>query len=143
MELNLHDDWLIPVPGAPYRVVFDDGSVREGTLDDNGHARLEGVRNKMARVYYGEDPRPPETRVEMPASTFKGGSATNEEAIANIERYVAESDKFWAEQATREQREVFAEFNAEPDEPNGENAWHFLDDAQQKALRDKLEADAS
>ena len=92
----------------------------------------------MARVYYGEDPRAPEARVAMPPNTFNGGSATNEEAIANIERYLNEADRFWAEQATAEQREVFAQMNADPNEGDGENAWHYLDEAQQQAMTAKL-----
>lgn len=56
IELNyLHDDET-PVSGAPYRVEFADGSVREGVLDENGFARLEGVPKGQAHVYYGEDP---------------------------------------------------------------------------------------
>ncbi|MGP5542264.1 DUF2345 domain-containing protein [Psychrobacter celer] len=56
IELNyLHDDET-PVSSAPYRVEFADGSVREGILDENGFARLEGVPKGQAHVYYGEDP---------------------------------------------------------------------------------------
>jgi type VI secretion system secreted protein VgrG len=138
MELNLHDEWLMPVPGAPYRVVFEDGTVREGKLDDKGHARLEGIPNLMAQVFYGEDPRAPEARVKMPVNSFQGRSATNEEAIANIERYIAETDQFWENDADSEQREVRAELNADPEEPDGEDAWHFLDEAQHAALTEKI-----
>ena len=138
MELNLHDDWLQPVAGAPYVVVFEDGSQREGVLDANGYARLEGVPNRMAEVFYGEDPRPPLARVEMPVNTFNANSTTNEDAIANIERAEAEAAKFWTEQASAEQRETFAEFNANADEPEGENIWHYLDEAKQQALQKEL-----
>ncbi|WP_140637042.1 DUF2345 domain-containing protein, partial [Methylibium rhizosphaerae] len=138
LELNYHDEWLQPVAGAPYRVVFEDGTVREGRLDGNGHARLDGVPNQLARVYYGEDPRAPEARVELPPNRFKGGSSTNEEAIANLERYFDESERFWSEHATGEQREVRAELNAGADEPDGENLWHYLDEAQQKAMAEQL-----
>ncbi|MBO1518011.1 DUF2345 domain-containing protein, partial [Psychrobacter halodurans] len=56
IELNyLHDDET-PVSSAPYRVEFADGSIREGILDENGFARLEGVPKGQAHVYYGEDP---------------------------------------------------------------------------------------
>ncbi|QXH49934.1 type VI secretion system tip protein VgrG [Pseudomonas fakonensis] len=58
LELNLHYKNLDPVPGAPYRVEFADGSVKEGKLDDKGFARLEDVPSGKAMVYYGEDPRP-------------------------------------------------------------------------------------
>ncbi|WP_299185297.1 DUF2345 domain-containing protein [uncultured Psychrobacter sp.] len=56
IELNYLYDDETPVSVAPYRVEFADGSVREGTLDDNGFARLEGVPKGQAHVYYGEDP---------------------------------------------------------------------------------------
>jgi type VI secretion system secreted protein VgrG len=138
LELNYHDEWLQPVAGAPYRVVFEDGTVREGQLDADGHARLDGVPNQLARVYYGEDPRAPEARVELPPNRFQGGSTTNEEAVANLERYFEEAERFWSEQATGEQREVRAELNAGADEPDGENLWHYLDEAQQQAMTEQL-----
>jgi hypothetical protein len=141
MELNLHDEWLMPVPGAPYVVVFQDGTRREGVLDANGHARLDGVPNMAAEVFYGEDPRDPQARVEMPANTFKASATTNEEAIANIARAEAESERFWAEEASAEQREVRAMLD-EPDEPEGENLWHYLDAERQQALERELRGDA-
>jgi len=57
LELNLHHDNLEPVPHAPYRVEFSDGSVRQGTLDEKGFARLEDVPPGPSKIYYGEDPR--------------------------------------------------------------------------------------
>ena len=56
IELNYLYDDDTPVSGAPYRVEFADGSVREGTLDEKGFARLEGIPKGQAQVYYGEDP---------------------------------------------------------------------------------------
>jgi len=143
IELNLHDESLQPVANAPYRLVFEDGTIKEGTLDANGYARLEGVPNQPARVYYGEDPSAPTARVEMPATTFKSGSTTNEEAIANIERYLAEADDYWTKQANFEQREVFADFNPLTQEDDGENLWHYLSEAEQKALEAKLRGENS
>ncbi|SDZ48853.1 hypothetical protein [Pseudomonas sp. NFIX28] len=58
LELNLHYPNLEPVSGAAYRVVFSDGSQAEGSLDEEGFARLEGIPPGPAQVYYGEDPRP-------------------------------------------------------------------------------------
>ena len=58
LELNLHYGNLEPVSGAAYRVIFSDGSERQGSLDDEGFARLEDVPFGPAKVYYGEDPRP-------------------------------------------------------------------------------------
>lgn len=57
MELNHHWPDLTPVAGAAYKVVFDDGTTREGKLDNNGYAKLEGIPASAAQVYFGEDPR--------------------------------------------------------------------------------------
>ena len=56
MELNYHYDDLSPVKGAPFKVFFEDGSYREGTLDDKGYAKLENVPKGKSEIYYGEDP---------------------------------------------------------------------------------------
>lgn len=137
LELTLHDEWLAPVPGAPYVAIFSDGTRREGTLDDKGYARLEAVPNLPAQVYYGEDPRTPQARVAMPANNFQASSNTNEEAIANIERYLTEAEAFWAQQASAEQKDVFDDLNHDSSEE--ESLWHYLDEAQQNALRQKLD----
>jgi hypothetical protein len=42
IEIELLDEVGEPVPGEKYRVTLPDGSVREGTLDAVGRARLEG-----------------------------------------------------------------------------------------------------
>ncbi|MFI8146420.1 DUF2345 domain-containing protein, partial [Acinetobacter sp. ABJ_C5_2] len=56
MELNYHYDDLSPVKGAPFKVFFEDGSYREGVLNDKGYARLENVPSGKSEIYYGEDP---------------------------------------------------------------------------------------
>ncbi|MBL8240463.1 MAG: hypothetical protein JNM66_23785 [Bryobacterales bacterium] len=44
IELELtDDDDVTPIGGAAYKVTLPDGAVREGTLDGNGRARLEGI----------------------------------------------------------------------------------------------------
>ncbi|MCP3752877.1 PoNe immunity protein domain-containing protein [Pseudomonas sp. SBB6] len=58
LELSLDDGKLGGVPGAAYKVIFADGSIAEGHLNNLGHIRLEGVPFGPAKVYYGEDPRP-------------------------------------------------------------------------------------
>ncbi|WP_311971593.1 type VI secretion system tip protein TssI/VgrG [Pseudomonas baltica] len=54
LELNLHDRKLLPVGNAPYRVEFSDGSIKAGTLDADGFARIEGVPPGSVKVHYGE-----------------------------------------------------------------------------------------
>jgi type VI secretion system secreted protein VgrG len=51
-----HGDGL-PVQGAPYKVLFADGSSRSGTLDGAGRALLAAVPLGYATVHYGEDAR--------------------------------------------------------------------------------------
>ncbi|QQJ96411.1 type VI secretion system tip protein VgrG [Burkholderia ambifaria] len=58
LELNLTDDKLRPVPGAPYKVVFDNGTTLTGKLDANGHALLRDVPDGTAQAFFGEDTRP-------------------------------------------------------------------------------------
>ncbi len=57
LELNLTDDNLKPVPNAPYKVRFSDGTTMSGKLDSNGHAVLHDVPGP-GKVFFGEDPRP-------------------------------------------------------------------------------------
>ena len=57
LELNLTDDNLEPVPNAPYKVRFSDGTTISGKLDSNGHAVLHDVPGP-GKVFFGEDPRP-------------------------------------------------------------------------------------
>ncbi len=64
IELNFQYDDLDGIPNAPYIVTFADGTVRKGTLDDQGHALLKNVPGGEYLVEFGEDPRdwspPPE-----------------------------------------------------------------------------------
>jgi type VI secretion system secreted protein VgrG len=57
IELNHAYDDLEPVKGAPYRLIFDNGKVISGKLDDKGFARHDGVPDGSARVEWGEDER--------------------------------------------------------------------------------------
>jgi type VI secretion system secreted protein VgrG len=142
LELNLHDEWLQPVAGSPYVVVFEDGSRRSGTLDDAGHAIETGVPNLKAQVFYGEQPEAPQPRVAMPANTFSPGGADNDAAIARIETHLDQAQQFYAESASAEQRELHIELNGQHDNGNGENLWNYLDEAAQQALRRKLQGEA-
>ncbi|WP_186052463.1 type VI secretion system Vgr family protein [Burkholderia gladioli] len=68
LELNLTDGKLKPVPGAPYKVVFDNGTTLTGKLDANGHALLHDVPDGTAQAFFGEDTRP---FVQQPLPTAK------------------------------------------------------------------------
>jgi uncharacterized protein involved in type VI secretion and phage assembly len=58
VELNHHWPDLTPVAGGAYRVVFADGTSKEGTLDAKGFARIENIPPGPVQAYYGEDPKP-------------------------------------------------------------------------------------
>lgn len=64
IELMYHYDDLDGIPGAPYKVTFEGGAVREGVLDNKGKAMLTNVPPGRYTVEFGEDPRawsaPPE-----------------------------------------------------------------------------------
>ncbi|SDK83068.1 Uncharacterized conserved protein, DUF2345 family [Pseudomonas libanensis] len=141
MELNYHDEALTPLAGAPYTVLFEDGTVRQGELDTKGHARLEGVPDLPAQVYYGEDPRPPETRTPLPENTFQAQSSNNEQALANIQHYLNQSDQFWQQKADPEQRETMSELSSDSVSDSEESLWAYLDPAQQEKLRTTLAGD--
>lgn len=66
IEVLFHYDDLDPVPGAAYKVTFANGSVRQGKLDDKGHAVLTSVPPGEYVVEYGDDPRPWQPPIEPP-----------------------------------------------------------------------------
>ena len=59
LDLSLQHPDLTPAPGADYKVLFADGTLRSGKLDGQGKARLEGVPLGPAQAYFNEDARVP------------------------------------------------------------------------------------
>ncbi|WP_419180133.1 DUF2345 domain-containing protein [Acinetobacter pittii] len=54
LELKYVYDDLKPVAQAPYKLVFQDGSMQEGLLDGNGYAKVQVPADKIQpKVYYG------------------------------------------------------------------------------------------
>jgi hypothetical protein len=43
-----------PIPGEKYKITLPDDSVAEGTLDENGFARVEGFEKGTCRVTFPE-----------------------------------------------------------------------------------------
>jgi hypothetical protein len=43
IEIEMIDEEDEPVPGMAYRITLPGGTVAEGTLDENGFARVEGI----------------------------------------------------------------------------------------------------
>jgi hypothetical protein len=54
IEIELLDDDGEPVAGAQYEVKLTDGSVRRGSLDDKGRARIDDIPPGMCSVYFPE-----------------------------------------------------------------------------------------
>jgi len=44
IEIELVDQDGRPMPGERYRITLPDGTVKKGLLDDNGRARVDGIR---------------------------------------------------------------------------------------------------
>ncbi|MEF7616096.1 type VI secretion system tip protein VgrG [Aquincola sp. MAHUQ-54] len=78
-----------PMVGAPYKLFFETGEVREGHLDEHGFVRLEGIPDAPARMELGEDARDAAPRHELPASCVFGASVTDlPSALAVREQYL-------------------------------------------------------
>ncbi|GAB3375745.1 type VI secretion system Vgr family protein [Massilia agri] len=91
MELNYRWDDLQPMVGAPYMVLFDDGTSVSGKLDAYGHARLENVPTQRAQVFYGEDEREAVPRKQPKSNAVFGAKATtDDEAQRLIAQYLAQ-----------------------------------------------------
>ncbi len=52
LAIELRDEEGTPVPNARYQVTLPDGSTREGTLNKNGYARVEGVNPGQCQVTF-------------------------------------------------------------------------------------------
>jgi len=52
IEIELVDEEDNPVPGERYEITTPDGRVKRGTLDENGFARVEGVRPGECKVAF-------------------------------------------------------------------------------------------
>lgn len=89
LELNLHYPNLEPVSGAAYRAVFSDGSQAEGSLDEEGFARLEGIPEGPVKIYYGEDPRP---YLRLPIVALPADAQQLEDELEQLDLEPAEVD---------------------------------------------------
>jgi type VI secretion system secreted protein VgrG len=52
IEIKLVDTEGKPVPGEPYQITLPDGSVSDGTLDQNGFARVDGIDPGSCQVTF-------------------------------------------------------------------------------------------
>ena len=54
IEIVLLDEDNNPVPGERYRVTLPDNTVADGTLDQNGFARLDGIPSGSCKITFPE-----------------------------------------------------------------------------------------
>lgn len=52
IEIEMVDEEDEPVPGEKYKITLPDDSVAEGTLDENGFARVEGFEKGTCKVCF-------------------------------------------------------------------------------------------
>jgi hypothetical protein len=52
VDVQLVDPDGTPVPGAKYKLKITDGSIREGTLDDQGRVRVSGIDPGSCTVWF-------------------------------------------------------------------------------------------
>lgn len=78
---------LKPVEGAPYVVLFDDGTQVQGTLDAQGEATIENPPGP-GRVFFGYDARDAFPYPERPVNPIFGFQPTSpEDAEQALEQY--------------------------------------------------------
>jgi type VI secretion system secreted protein VgrG len=90
LELNYRYKNMQPVAGAPYTVVFADGSTKEGVLDQKGYAKLEGIPQEgVSEIIYGYDQREAEPWRKQEANPIFGKKAyTTAEAESLLDQYL-------------------------------------------------------
>jgi hypothetical protein len=52
IEIEMVDEDNKPVTGEAYRITLSDGSVAEGTLDEKGFARIDGIEPGTCEITY-------------------------------------------------------------------------------------------
>ncbi len=54
IEIEMVDEQDQPVPGEAYKIELPDGTVAEGTLDDKGFARVDGIEPGTCQITFPE-----------------------------------------------------------------------------------------
>jgi type VI secretion system secreted protein VgrG len=54
IEIELVDEEDNPVPGEKYKITLPDGAVAQGTLDEKGFARVEGIDPGTCQITFPE-----------------------------------------------------------------------------------------
>ena len=52
IEISLLDEDERPIPGEAYEITLPDGSVKSGTLDNNGFVRVDGIDPGQCQVVF-------------------------------------------------------------------------------------------
>ena len=88
-----------PMVGAPYKLFFENGDTRIGTLDTKGFARLENIPNCSSYVEYGEDcrqaqpayPRPDNAVYRQPINSLSAAQALRAAYIVQEDEYLLDN----------------------------------------------------
>ncbi|MEQ5841058.1 type VI secretion system tip protein VgrG [Paraburkholderia acidicola] len=88
LEFRLVDPYGRPSPGVEYKATLSDGTVKTGTLDADGYAKISGVRaGASAKVQYLTDKNPPTCEVGIKADSdwnqFLGIKVTPKPVVNN------------------------------------------------------------
>jgi type VI secretion system secreted protein VgrG len=85
IEINHHYDDLEPMKGAPYKLIFEDGSQLSGKLDGNGFARHEGVPKGRVTVKLEDDQRSWKAKDEH-KNPHEGTASSRDAALEMIKK---------------------------------------------------------
>lgn len=92
LQLKYAYDDLKPVVGAPYRVEFADGTVRQGTLDARGEATVDNPPGP-GRVHFGYDAREAFEPSPRPANPIRGFRPTSPEHARQALQQYAQAER--------------------------------------------------
>ncbi|WP_312738896.1 hypothetical protein [Stenotrophomonas sp.] len=94
LELRYTYSDLKPINGAPFRVQFDNGTCAEGTLDEQGVARVHNPPGP-GQLFLGYDQSDVVARHPRPANPLFGSvPASAEEACASLAQYAQAEDDY-------------------------------------------------
>lgn len=104
---------LKPVVNAPYRVLFENGTQLEGTLDEKGEAHIENPPGP-GKVFFGYDQRDAFAYPQRPINPIFGFRPTSpEDAREALERYAKAEAEYMEDNYFPD--EVDAHYNVDED----------------------------
>jgi type VI secretion system secreted protein VgrG len=94
VELNLHWPDLEPAVGAPYYLVFEDGTEMTGKLDDKGYARIDNPPVQEYEVWFGEDSRKVDFSSELESNQPREVEKIDDALRSEIESFLMGAEQF-------------------------------------------------